>query len=85
MKYTELDKQTTEKLESELKKIKSITIVLIGILILLLLLIIFGLLFKDKNSTFIPLIAVLVSCSLSVPFQFINMKKIKTELHARNQ
>lgn len=75
----------TEKLEGELKAIKIITGALIGVLTLLLIISIYGLMTKERNSTFIPLIAVAISCSAILPLQFINMKKIKTELNSRNE
>lgn len=78
-----MDNKTTEKLEGELKAIKFLTGALIGVLTLLLIISIYGLIAKENNSTFISLIAVAVSLSAILPLQFINMKKIKTELNTR--
>ena len=78
-----LNEKTNENLESELKIIKAITGALIGVLIVLFTVNIYGLLTKENNSTFIALIAVGISCSAILPIQFINMKKIKTELESR--
>ncbi len=76
--------KTTETLESELKVIKTIVGVLIVVLTLLLVISIYGLVAKENNATFIALIAVAISCSATLPIQFINMKKIRTELNRRN-
>ncbi|WP_106143823.1 hypothetical protein [Flagellimonas meridianipacifica] len=85
MKEQSLKDKTTEKLQSELKTIKSITGVLIGVLIVLFSVIIYGLLTKENNSSFIALIAVGISCCGVLPLQFTNMKKIKSELDSRNK
>ncbi len=82
MKNTDLKSKTTENLEAELKGIKIITWALIGILIPLFSLTIYGLI-TNKSSTDLPLLVVAISCSAILPLQFINMKKIKTELNAR--
>lgn len=84
MKKVDLKNETTEKLKSELKKIKAITGVLAGILTLLFAITIYGLITSENKTTFISLIAVAISCSVILPSQFSNMKKIKTELTARN-
>jgi len=80
-----MNNKTTEKLESKLKAIKIITGALIGVLTLLLIISIYGLIAKENNSTFIALIAVAISCIAILPIQFINMKKIKTELNKGNE
>ncbi|MEX0980984.1 MAG: hypothetical protein WD577_07460 [Bacteroidales bacterium] len=85
MKNTDLNNKTTEKLQSELKTIKTVTGALIGVLIVLFAVTIYGLLTKENNSTFIALIAVGISLSAILPLQFGNMKKIKTELNTRKE
>ncbi|TPN86900.1 hypothetical protein [Aquimarina algicola] len=85
MKSIDLKNKTTEKLESELKRLKTIIGALIGVLILLFAVTIYGLLTKENKSTFIALIAVAISCSAILPMQFNNMKKIKTELNIRKE
>ncbi len=83
MKKDDLKNKTIEKLESELKKLKSVTGALSGILIVLFAVTIYGLITQDNKSTFIALIAVAISCSAILPSQFGSMKKIKTELASR--
>lgn len=83
MKNDNLKEKTTEKLQSELKTIKTITAALIGILTLLFIVTIYGLTMSNNKSTFIALIAVAISCSAVLPLQFSNMKKIKNELNFR--
>ena len=85
MKNNDMDNKTTEKLEGQLKGIKIITGTLIGVLTLLLIISIYGLVTKENNSAFVALIAVAISCSGILPSQFINMKKIKTELNSRKE
>ncbi len=80
-----MDKKTTEKLEGKLKIIKIITGALIGLLTFLLVISVYGLIAKESNSIFIALIAVAISCSVILPLQFINMKKIKSELNTRKE
>lgn len=79
-----MNDKTTETLESELKAIKIIAGALILVLTLLLAISIYGLVAKENNATFIALIAVAISCSATLPLQFINMKKIRTELSKRS-
>ncbi len=83
MKNQDLTTKSTEKLKADLKTIKSVTGMLIGVLIVLFSVIIYGLLSQENNSTFIALIAVGVSCAGILPLQFSNMKKIKAELASR--
>ncbi|WP_299121400.1 hypothetical protein [uncultured Winogradskyella sp.] len=85
MKNNDIDNKTTEKLEGQLKGIKIITGALIGVLTMLLIVSVYGLVTKENNATFIALIAVAISCSGILPSQFINMKKIKTELNSRKE
>jgi hypothetical protein len=83
MKNKELKNKTTEKLESELKGIKIITWLLIGILIPLFSVTILGLI-SSKNSSDLPILVVAISCSAILPLQFNTIKKIKIELASRN-
>lgn len=84
MKNQDLNKKTTEKLQSELKTINTVTGALIGVLFVLFAVVIYGLLTNENKSIFIALIAVGVSCSVILLLQFSNIKKIKTELNLRN-
>lgn len=84
MKNQDLNKKTTEQLQSELKTINTVTGALIGVLFVLFAVVIYGLLTNENKSIFIALIAVGVSCSVILPLQFSNIKKIKTELNLRN-
>lgn len=79
-----MNDKTTENLQSELKAIKIIAGALVLVLTLLLVISIYGLVAKDNNATFIALIAVAITCSATLPLQFINIKKIRTELSKRS-
>ncbi|MEM6892407.1 MAG: hypothetical protein AAF554_01875 [Bacteroidota bacterium] len=83
MKSTDLKSKTEEQLKSELKAMKSVTGVLIGVLLVLFGVTLYGLFTKENKTPFIALIAVGVSCGAIVPLQLSQMKKIKTELAAR--
>ena len=83
MKSQDLKEKTTETLEADLKKLKAVSGMLIGILIVLFAVTIYGLLTKENNSSFIALIAVGISCSAMLPIQFKNIKDIKNELASR--
>jgi CDP-diglyceride synthetase len=83
MKQEDLKSKTSEKLESELKSIKTITGALIGVLSILFAVTIYGLIAIENKTTFIALIAVAISCSAILPSQFSSMKKIKAELELR--
>ncbi|MEL7268994.1 MAG: redox-active disulfide protein 2 [Bacteroidota bacterium] len=85
MKNTDLQSKTEEQLKLELKGIKSVTGVLIGVLLVLFGVILYGLFNKENKTPFIALIAVVVSCGAIVPLQFIQMKKIKSELNTRKE
>jgi hypothetical protein len=84
MKKEDLKNKTSEKLESELKGIKMITGALIGVLTLLFAVNLYGLIWKDNTGAFMGGMIVAISLSAIIPIQFSNMKKIKTELNARN-
>ena len=60
-----------------------ISTALLVVIILLLSITIYGLLFKDNRSTFLPLLVVGLSCGGILPMQFTSIKKIKTELKSR--
>jgi FtsH-binding integral membrane protein len=77
--------KSTEQLESNLNSIKGITIVLIFTITLLIGITVYGLLTKEDKSTFIALLTVGISCCAILPLQFINMKKIKSELNSRKE
>lgn len=85
MKNKDLKSKTNAQLENELKAIKAVTGVLIGVLLLLFAVTIYGLLTKENKTTFIALIAVGVSCGAIVPLQYVQMKKIKSELRSRKE
>ena len=78
-----LNEKTTEKLEGELKGLKIINGLLIGVLGILFIVCIYGLLKKNENGVFSALIVVPISLSAIIPLNFGNMKKIKAELESR--
>ena len=71
------------RLESELKGVKIITLALLLVIGALFAVSLYGLVTKDDNSIFMPLIAVAICCSGILPVQFSSMKKIKEELQLR--
>ncbi|MFP4845979.1 redox-active disulfide protein 2 [Winogradskyella sp. PE311] len=81
----DLKDKSTEKLKGELKGLKMITGVLIGVLGLLFIVCVYGLITKEDNSTFTALIVVPLALSAIIPLNYGNMKKIKKELESRNQ
>lgn len=83
MKDDSLKDKSTEQLKSNLNFIKAITIALICVITLLLSITIYGMASKEDNGTFVALFVVGVSCGATLPLQFMNMKKIKTELQSR--
>ena len=83
MKQEDLKSKTSEKLESELKSIKTITEVLIGLLSMLFAVTIYGLIALENKTAFIAPIGVAISCIAILPSQFSSMKKIKAELELR--
>jgi hypothetical protein len=78
-----LGNKSTKELEGSLKGLKIISTALIIVIGLLLSITIYGMLFKDNNSTFVSLFAVGVSCAAILPLQFSSMNKIKKELKSR--
>ena len=83
MKSNNLKEKSTKELTDSLKAVKIISTALILVITLLLSFTIYGMLFKDNNSTFIALFAVGISCGAILPLQFMTMKKIKEELNFR--
>ena len=80
--FTNTKKST---LISSIKGLKIISYTLMIVVGLLLSLSIYGLLFKENNSTFIALIVVGASCGSIIPIQLISIKKMKTELKRREK
>lgn len=78
-----LNEKTTAQLQSELKLLKAITIALIVVLTLLFLICIYGLLFKENNTTFFSLIIIPFALSPIVLVNMSTMKKVKKELASR--
>jgi len=78
-----LKSKSTKELEGSLKGLKVISFALVFVISLLLAFTIYGLLFKENNSTFMALLVVGISCSGILPIQFMSMKKIKNELKSR--
>jgi hypothetical protein len=75
--------KSNKDLENSLKAMKVISTALLVVVSLLISITVYGLLFKDNNATFLPLLVVGISCSAILPLQFASMKKIKTELKSR--
>jgi hypothetical protein len=75
--------KSTKELESNLNLIKGITIALSIVIVFLLSITIYGMATNEENGTFVALFVVAISCSATLPLQFMNMKKIKTELQSR--
>lgn len=80
-----LQSKSSKELESTLKATKVISTALLVVITLLISISIFGLIFKDNNPTFLPLLVVGISCSAILPLQFSTMEKIKTELKSRDK
>jgi hypothetical protein len=85
LKNEQMKNKSTEQLKSELNSIKGVTIVLIFTIGLLTGITIYGLLTKEDKSMFIALFTVGISCCAVLPLQFMNMKKIKSELNSRKE
>ena len=79
----ELSEKTTEKLEGELKGLKIINGMLIGVLIILFLVCLYGLLTQEDPRVFKTLIIIPIALSVIVPLNFSNAKKIRAELESR--
>ena len=77
--------KSTKELEGSLKAMKIISTALIVVISLLLTVTIYGLLFKDNNATFLPLLVVGLSCGGILPMQLASMKKIKKEINSREK
>ena len=83
MKKEDVSSKSTEELTVELKKNKSVSGMLAGVLLVLFGVTIYGLLMKEEKTTYIALIAVGISCSVILSQQINNIKKIKAELAKR--
>lgn len=79
----DLSDKSTDELKNTLKTLQTISYILAIVIFLLFCFTIYGLIFIEKNSTFIALFAVGISCSAILPLQFSSIKKIKTELKSR--
>ena len=80
----DLKEKSIEKLEQKLKELKLITGILIGLLIVLFIGSFFGLFFMiDKSAVSTVLIVIPIALSAILPLNFINMKKIKSEIASR--
>ncbi|MGJ8732768.1 hypothetical protein [Cellulophaga fucicola] len=84
MKTQDLKDKSTDKLTGELNMTKAITIALSVVVFLLFAICIYGLILKDNNGVFIPLMVVAFSTGSMIPINIISMKKIKEELKTRN-
>ncbi|ARV15613.1 hypothetical protein BTO07_10895 [Polaribacter sp. SA4-12] len=85
MKENNFKNKTTVQLLSYLMMIKTITGALIFIIILLLSVTIYGMATREGNGTSVALFVVGISCSATLPLQFMNMSKIKAELKLRKK
>ena len=85
MKDDNFGNKTTERLLYYFTLIKRITIALICVIVLLVSIIVYRMVTEDDIKTYLPMFVVGVCCSGVLPIQFINMKKIKTELKLRKE
>ncbi len=76
----ELKDKTTEKLESEIKKIKTASGSLVGVLLVLFIVCLYGIIRNPGDATFIALLVTGIVLSATIP---INNNKIKAELESR--
>jgi hypothetical protein len=83
MKDDNFENKTTVALKSNFALIKMITIALLFLIVFLLIGSVYGMATKEDNGTYVALFVVGISCSATLPLQFMNMKKIKTELKSR--
>lgn len=83
MKDSDFKGKSTKELKGNLKAMKIISTALLVVIGLLLSITIYGLIFKEKQDTFLALLVVGVSCGAILPSQFATMKKVKTELKLR--
>ena len=84
MSNSDLNKKTTEKLLTNLRLNRAVSILFTIVLVLFTLVSIYGLVTKENASTFIALFAVACSCWSLLPIPFEARKNIKTELKSRN-
>lgn len=75
---------STSKLTNQLKAIRAITLALIFVLLALVLLCVYGLIYKDNNSTFWALLGVALALSPIIVINRARIQKIKTDLKTRN-
>ncbi|QCX00769.1 hypothetical protein FGM00_11865 [Aggregatimonas sangjinii] len=83
MKEEELKSKTVSELESEIKKQKAISGVVLGICLVLAAVTIYGMITKEDNATDMALLVVAIACGASIPVQLSSIKKIKKELASR--
>jgi len=83
MNITDVEHKTTASLRSMLTGIKVTIWILIGALIPLFAFTTYGLLTRENSSLDIALLVIAISCGLTLPTQFKNMRKIKVELDKR--
>jgi len=79
----DLRDKTTNKLEEELKGLRTVTGILTGLLLVLFIACIYGLLTKNDSGTFTALIVVPIALSAILPVNYGKIKKIKMELTSR--
>ena len=77
--------KTTKQLKSNLTKFKVLSILIIASSSALLGVCIYGILMKEETSTFMTLMVIAISCGAILPLQRINIKRIRSELKARNE
>lgn len=85
MENSNLKSKSNKDLENSLKAMKVISTALLVVVSLLISITVYGLLFKDNNATFLPLLVVGISCAGILPIQYLSMHKIKNELKIRKQ
>ena len=85
MKDGDFKNKTTAGLMYSFALIKKITIALLFLIVFLLIGSVYGMATKEDNGTYVALFVVGISCSATLPLQFMNMKKIKTELKLRKE
>ncbi|MCL5244271.1 DUF4448 domain-containing protein [Cellulophaga sp. 20_2_10] len=84
MKTQDLKGKPTDQLKGELNMLKVLTIALSVVVFLLFAICMYGLILKDNNGVFIPLMVVAFSTGSMIPMNYMNMKKIKEELKTRD-
>jgi hypothetical protein len=83
MKDNNFKSKTIEELTYTFALFKMVTGALIFAILILLSVTIYGMMMKDDIGVFVTFFVIGISCSATLPFQFINMRKIKTELKLR--